>query len=138
MAWKKPDLAHVERFSRALPAHAEIQPKKMFGYPACFVNGNFFAGLHEDNVVLRLPGDIKPKFAELTQAAGFDPMQTGKGMKDWWIVPAAIASDAAALARLLSITFEEVRKLPPKAAKPARKRTATAGKRSAKKSAARR
>jgi hypothetical protein len=112
--WKKPDPQMAERFNAALPVHPEAQPRKMFGYPACFVNGNFFVGMHNDNVVVRLPGGLKGKFPELAKAEIFDPMGTGKGMKDWWIIPAAIARNDARLASFFAATFAEVRQLPPK------------------------
>jgi hypothetical protein len=121
--WKKPDPALVERFHAALPAHPEAQPKKMFGYPACFVNGNFFVGMHNDNFVIRLPGDLKAKFPELARAEGFDPMGTGKSMKDWWIIPPALARSQGRLAAFFASAFDEVRRLPPKV-----KKTKAAGK----------
>lgn len=117
--WKKPDPKTAERFNAALPAHPAAQPKKMFGYPACFVNGYFFVGMHNDNMVVRLPGDLKSKFPELARAEIFDPMGTGKGMKDWWIIPRTITRDDARLADFFEATFAEVRQLPPKAAKSA-------------------
>lgn len=116
--WKKPDPAQVERFTAALPVHPEAQPKKMFGYPACFVNGSFFVGLHNENIVVRLPGGLKSRFPELARAEVFDPMGTGRGMKDWWIIPAAIAGDDARLAAFFAAAFAEVRQLPPKEKKP--------------------
>lgn len=127
MAWKKssPDL--IERFVAALPKHKDAQSKKMFGYPACFVNGNFFVGLHEENVVLRLPGALKDRFSELAGAHHFDPKNTGKGMKDWWVVPQVTARDAMRLGQFLEAAYTEVRRLPPKAPKAAR-RTATRAK----------
>ncbi len=78
----------------------------MFGYSCSFVNGYFFAGMHEDNIVVRLMG-------------------TGKGMKDWWIIPAPFTKSGAKLAALLLDAFQEVRKLPPKPAKKRKAATAT-------------
>jgi hypothetical protein len=57
MAWKKANPDTAARFSAALPQHPPAEPQKMFGYPACFVNGNFFVGMHAgDTVVIRLHG----------------------------------------------------------------------------------
>lgn len=125
-SWTKPDPALVERFHAALPDHPAAERRKMFGYPACFVNGNFFTGLHEHRVVIRLPGDIRRVAPELADAPTFDPMGTGRGMKDWYEIPADIVADERRLADLLAATIEEVAKLPPKQPKPrrARKRTA--------------
>lgn len=117
MAWKRPSPALAERFMTALPKHPDAEPRKMFGYPACFVNGNFFVGVHEENIVVRLPGALREGFPELAEASRFDPRGTGKGMTNWWIVPAAIATDGERLATFLEATFAEVRKLPAKAAR---------------------
>lgn len=117
MAWKKSAPELVQRFNLALPKHVEAQARKMFGYPCCFVKGNFFVGMHEDNMVVRLPGDLKSKFAELKTAKGFDPMGNGKGMKDWWVIPSAITGDARRLSAFFASAFAEVRKLPAKAAR---------------------
>ncbi|MFN7919581.1 MAG: TfoX/Sxy family protein [Bryobacteraceae bacterium] len=120
MKFKKSSPELVERFRAATPKHDEVQPKQMFGYPCCFVKGNFFVGLFEEDVVMRLPG-IKDKFPELAGASGFNPMGKGAGMKDWWIVPPEISRDAGRLESLLGATFGEVVKLPAKS-KAARKR----------------
>lgn len=119
MAWKKASPQMQSRFAAALPDHPDAEPRKMFGYPACFVKGNFFVGMHEeDRVVVRLPGGLREKFPELSAAAIFDPMGTGKGMKDWWIVPPEVTGDVERLARFFAAAFTEVQKLPAKERKP--------------------
>lgn len=115
--WRKPPADLVERFNAALPVHPEAKPRKMFGYPACFVNGHFFVGLHNENAIVRLPVELKESFSELDGAAHFDPMGTGKGMKDWWLLPASIADDARSLTAFFAAAFVKVQALPPKAAK---------------------
>lgn len=117
MEWRKPPAELVERFNAALPVHPEAKPRKMFGYPACFVNGHFFVGLHNENAIVRLPGELKDRFPELAGAAHFDPMGTGKGMKGWWLIPDPIANDRQRLAALFAATFVDVRGLQPKAPK---------------------
>jgi TfoX/Sxy family transcriptional regulator of competence genes len=113
-SWKKSDPALVDRFHAALPDHPAAERRKMFGYPACFVNGNYFSGLYQDQVVVRLPGGMRDRFTELADAPPFDPMGTGKGMKDWYRVPAEIADDDARLADFLEAAIVEVAELPPK------------------------
>lgn len=81
-SWTKSDPALVERFDAALPDHPALERRKMFGYPATFVNGNYFAGLHEQRVVIRLPGDIRDRLPDLAGAANFSPGPE-RGMKDW-------------------------------------------------------
>lgn len=53
---RKSSPALIERFDRSLPRDDAVQRRRMFGYPAGFVNGNMFAGLFEESVVVRVPG----------------------------------------------------------------------------------
>lgn len=117
-SWKKSDSALVDRFHAVLPDHPAAERRTMFGYPCSFVNGHFFAGLHEDRVVIRLPADLRSRFPELADAPTFDPMGTGRGMKDWYEIPPAVASDDVRLAGLLATAIDEVAQLPPKEPKP--------------------
>lgn len=121
--WAKPDPELVDRFHEALPEHPAAERRKMFGYPACFVNGHFFAGLHQQNIVVRLPGDIRDRFGDLAAAEGFDARGTGRPMKDWYVIPAEVRDDPARLTNLLDGTFAEVLQLPPKEPKPRGRRT---------------
>ncbi|HLQ24981.1 MAG TPA: TfoX/Sxy family protein [Acidiferrobacterales bacterium] len=45
-------IASFDKFIEALP---NIERRKMFGYPAAFINGRLFAGLYQDSMVLKLP-----------------------------------------------------------------------------------
>lgn len=103
----------IARFKGALPKDAAVEPKAMFGYPAAFVRGNFFAGLFEENVVMRMPEPQKSNLAPLAKADGFSPMGT-KPMTDWYIVPAKIALSASALAKFLSEALVQAKELPEK------------------------
>jgi hypothetical protein len=118
MPWKKANADTAARFDSALPDDPVAERKKMFGYPACFVNGHFFTGMHEEHtVVIRLPDGLVAKLPELARAAGFDPMGNGKGMKDWFRIPAAIVASEANLRSLYARAFPLVKALPPKVAK---------------------
>lgn len=108
----------MEQFARLLPKHPDATPKKMFGYPACFVKGNFFIGLYEEDYVARLPGELKNRLPDMKDAAGFNPMGKGGGMKDWWIVPKAVTADEERLAHFIDAAFEQVLTLPEKEKKP--------------------
>jgi hypothetical protein len=112
--WQKPDPALVERFDAVLPDHPAAERRKMFGHPACFVNGHYVTGLHGDRFVIRLPDHIRAGFPELAHARGFNPMGTGKGLKDWYEIPSDVTSDDGRLATFLAAAIEEVAKLPPK------------------------
>jgi TfoX/Sxy family transcriptional regulator of competence genes len=120
--WEKASPELIDRFHAALPDHPAAERRKMFGYPACFVNGNFFTGLHQQDVVVRLPGDLRSRFAELGDADGFDPRGMGRPMKDWYRIPPSVVQDPDRFATLLAGTFEEVLQLPPKEKAPKRPR----------------
>ena len=52
-AWKKVPAELARRFEAALPEAEGVERRQMFGCPCAFVNGNMFAGLHEDRLILR-------------------------------------------------------------------------------------
>ena len=95
--WGKspPDL--VDRFEAATArfmAEPGIERRKMFGYPACFVDGKMFTGLHQDSWLVRLGGD---DLAQLTALGGsaFEPMP-GRPMTGFLRLPPALAEPDAA------------------------------------------
>ena len=79
----------------------------MFGYPAAFVGGHFFVGLHEDQVVMRLPESLRTMPPELVDAAALDPMRNGKGLKDWLVIPSALVNQPKRLAALLTAALPQ-------------------------------
>src|SRR4051812_10963095 len=107
MAWKKSSEDAVKRFVEALPEPATKGRRKMFGYEACFVAGNFWAGMYQDDVVIKLPDEVKASQPELARAARFDPMG-GRPMKQWWVVPKKISANASALGKLLAATLPKL------------------------------
>jgi hypothetical protein len=121
MKFIKPPAELVERFKAALPSHPDLTPKQMFGFPASFVKGNFFTGLHNENVVIRLPDEVKAELKELDGAPQFDPMG-GRPMKQWWVLPSNVTGDGAKLKGFIARAFVKVQPLPGKAAKPAKKK----------------
>lgn len=116
--WKKAIPETVEKFHAALPEHPAVERRKMFGYPACFVDGHYFTGLFQDRFVIRLPDEIRGGLPELAEAAGFDPMDTGKGLRDWYEIPPAITDDDERLADLLARGIGAAAMLPPREPKP--------------------
>ena len=57
--WRRSPAELVRRFDSALPTGPNIERRQMFGYPCGFVNGNMFAGLHEDRLVVRAPKEAE-------------------------------------------------------------------------------
>jgi hypothetical protein len=107
MAWKKSSDTAVKRFVEALPDAAAGGRRKMFGYEACFVNGGFWAGMYQDDIVIKLPNELKDATKALSGAAQFDPMG-GRPMKSWWVIPRKVSESPKALGALLTSTFAAV------------------------------
>jgi hypothetical protein len=107
MAWKKSSDTAVKRFIEALPDAAAGGRRKMFGYEACFVNGGFWAGMYQDDIVIKLPNELKDATQALAGAAPFDPMG-GRPMKSWWVIPRKVSESPKALGALLTSTFAAV------------------------------
>jgi hypothetical protein len=111
MAWTKSPLWLVELFDQCLGADPIIERRKMFGYPAAFVQGNMVGGLFEDSVILRLP----PEAAQ--GLAPFQPMP-GRSMGSYVLAPEELMDDEEGLAALIAQAIAYTASLPPKEKKP--------------------
>jgi len=89
MAWKKPSAALVSKFEALCPGGTNVDKRLMFGFPAAFVNGNMFAGLHEEKLVLRLADAARHELLKLPGANVFEPMP-GRPMREYVAVPDAV------------------------------------------------
>ena len=88
--------------------------KRMFGYPAYFVNGNMFTGLHEDRVILRLSQqDREAILADGSKAVLFEPMP-GRPMKEYVVLLKPVYQDPALFNEWLDRSFKYASLLPPK------------------------
>ena len=76
----------VARFEAAADRHPDATRRKMFGYPAAFYNGQMFAGLHQDSLILRLGPDDRASFLALPGSRIFEPM-AGRPMREYVVVP---------------------------------------------------
>jgi TfoX/Sxy family transcriptional regulator of competence genes len=103
----------VARFDEVAARHPVAQRRKMFGYPAMFVGGNFATGLFEESWVVRLADADLASLLATPGADTFSPMP-GKAMKGWGRLPADVVSDDAALDRWLERAFGFAASLPPK------------------------
>ncbi len=97
-----------------------IEQRKMFGYPALFVNRNMFAGLFADTMVLRLPDIDRRDLVESGQAAPFVAM--GRTMREWVALAPALIAAEAELAEWLGKALAHTAAMPPKPAKAKRAR----------------
>jgi TfoX/Sxy family transcriptional regulator of competence genes len=101
-----------QTFEAAFPDDPRAQRKKMFGFPAGFVNGNMFGGLFETHMVLRLSAADR-------DAMGGEPfMPMGRPMTGYAVVPRAILSQPDQLRQWVNRAFELAAAMPAKEAKP--------------------
>lgn len=113
MEWTKSPPELVALFDEVAPTAPAVERRKMFGYPAAFVNGNMFAGLHGARLVLRLPEAALREFMALDGAAPFEPMP-GRAMKGYAVAPPSLLADKAGLSAWLERCFEGAAALPAK------------------------
>jgi len=85
----------------------------MFGYPAAFVNGNMATGLHQEQVIVRLPAAERKALLAKPGARTFEPMP-GRPMVEYIVVPPNLVVKAAALHGWIVKAVAYARSLPPK------------------------
>lgn len=118
--WRKPSADFVERFHLLAAGIAGVELRKMFGYPAAFVNGNMAFGLYQDTFMVRLPQDDR----EARLAAGwslFEPM-AGRPMREYVALPPDVSADADAARAWFERSALFVATIPPKEPKPRERR----------------
>lgn len=75
----------VAAFERTLPVDPRVERKAMFGCPCAFVNGNMFAGVYMDSVIVRLPEEGRAAAARDGFANAWAP--GGKPMREYVAFP---------------------------------------------------
>lgn len=118
MAWRKAPESLATLFHASLPDDPRVEHRKMFGYPAAFTGGHLFAGLHQEDLILRLPEDQRAEAAQAIGARPFVPMP-GRAMREYVALGAAGSVEPDQLRAWLARSFAFARTLPPKAAKKA-------------------
>ncbi len=106
---KSPEVL-VRNFENALKDFPMAQQRKMFSFPAAFINGNMFAGLFNDKMMLRLSPDSS---ASLRGAIAFEIMP-GRSMKGWFQVPQKILNSPKELNAWMEKAMEFTKTLPAK------------------------
>ncbi|HEY3336649.1 MAG TPA: TfoX/Sxy family protein [Candidatus Limnocylindrales bacterium] len=103
----------VARFDEVAARHPVAQRRKMFGYPAMFVGGNFATGLFEESWVVRLSDTDLGELLATPGADTFSPMP-GKAMKGWGRLPADVVAADELLDAWLERAFAFAASLPAK------------------------
>lgn len=92
MAWRKAPPALVALFDSVVPGDPRVERRQMFGYPAVFAAGKLFAGLHQENFILKLSDADRARMQAEHDAQSFEPMP-GRRMREYVVLPAAVLSD---------------------------------------------
>jgi TfoX/Sxy family transcriptional regulator of competence genes len=114
--WKPAPAELVKAFEASLRAVPAARQRKMFGYPAAFVNGRLFAGLFEDRMILKLPAESRSALLKLPGAARFEPLP-GRTMVEFIVVPPSLVKSHARLKPWLESAYAYVSAMPPKVKK---------------------
>ena len=113
MAWTKSPEWLIEIFYEALPVDDRLERRKMFGYPCAFVNGNMFTGLHQSNMVVRLPEEDREELLRHDGTALFEPME-GRVMREYVALSPDILEDRDQLRAWAVRAFDYAQSLPVK------------------------
>jgi TfoX/Sxy family transcriptional regulator of competence genes len=111
--WQKSPAELVERFDAVVARFPEGERRKMFGYPAMFVDGKLATGLYEDRWMIRLAPDDLASLIALPGAAPFEPM-AGRAMTGYATLPPDVVADDGALEGWVRRAIEYVATLPRK------------------------
>jgi TfoX/Sxy family transcriptional regulator of competence genes len=111
------DEALAQRIRATLQGRDGLTERKMFGGLCLMLNGNMFAGVMNDELMLRVGAET---FDELLARPGARPMDfTGRPMKGYLYVKPSAFVEEAGLEDWLAQALTFVETLPPKgAAKP--------------------
>ena len=101
MAWQKSPPQLVALFDSVVPRDPQVERRQMFGYPAAFIGGKLFAGLHQESFILKLPAADRERLQSTYGALPFEPTP-GRRMREYVVLPDALLSDRTALDEWLS------------------------------------
>jgi TfoX/Sxy family transcriptional regulator of competence genes len=89
MAWKKSPKELTDFLDEKMK-DVNCEKRKMFGFPAYFINGNMFTGTFEEQMFLRLSQkDREDIQGEHEDIKSFEPMK-GRAMKEYVVVPKSL------------------------------------------------
>ena len=121
MTWRKPSAALSALLEEALSPF-KCQERKMFGCPAYFVNNNMFAGVHQDNLFIRLSEEDREEVSSTyDEVVQFEPVE-GRRMREYVVLPDSLCSDPDTFQKWLNRSYQYVSSLPPKEPRTKRKK----------------
>ena len=113
MKWRKaPD--ELISFLAEITKDINCQPRKMFGYPAYFINNNMFICAFQDSLVIRLSEKDKAKvLKQYKNVTKFEPI-SGRVMREYIEIPESLYRDKTAFPEILNMSVKYASSLPPK------------------------
>ncbi len=114
MAWIKIPAEHHALFLAALPRDPRVSTKRMFGSVVAMVGGHMAAGLFARSVMVRLGAEQQAEALALDGAEPFDPMGTGRPMRDTVLLPEDVMEEEGELRRWLGLAITHSAGLPRK------------------------
>jgi TfoX/Sxy family transcriptional regulator of competence genes len=113
--WEKAPADLADRFAAVIDrlGDSATTRRKMFGYPAAFVNGNMATGLFGARWFVRLPVERASELPEGTDAEPFAPMP-GRPMKGYVMIPGEALADDRVLDDWVRAALAFTATLPPK------------------------
>ena len=113
MEWKKAPEELVQFLSQKMK-NVNCDYRKMFGYPAYFINGNMFAGIHGEKLFIRLSeSEAEEIMNSHLNVTCFEPM-LGRTMNGYVVLPKSLYSDEGLFDKWLNKSVKYVSTLPPK------------------------
>jgi TfoX/Sxy family transcriptional regulator of competence genes len=113
MEWKKAPEELVKFLAQKMK-NVKCEFRKMFGYPAYFINGNMFAGIHGETLFLRLSDSDVEKLTKTHRGVSFFEPMLGRPMKGYVAVSKSFYSDDSLFSEWLEKSVRYVSSLPPK------------------------
>jgi TfoX/Sxy family transcriptional regulator of competence genes len=105
----------IDAFADLASGLSGIEQRKMFGFPALFINGNMFAGLMGDRMALRLGDADRRRLIAAGEAV--PSVVRGREMREWVALDPEIVNKKAAAGALLEQARLHTEAMPPKTAK---------------------
>jgi TfoX/Sxy family transcriptional regulator of competence genes len=113
MAWKKSSKELTDFLEKSMK-DVDCVKRKMFGFPAYFINGNMFAGTFEEHLFLRLSiGDRAKITKQNTDVKSFEPMK-GRAMKEYVVLPKSLYRNKDEFSYWINKSIDYVTSLPSK------------------------
>jgi len=93
MGWAKVPPENAVRLAELMAEYPDAEPRKMFGCPVFFINGNMCIGAHEGNFILRLPPEAQQELLQHPAVTHFTPMD--RPMRAYLLLTPAFHQDDA-------------------------------------------